>query len=164
MCCIFAIWKWMYLKLLQDLLDLLWEVIGYCEQLLVASNRFAIPKFIIGMTVVSFATSLPELIVSVRSALSGYPDLALGNVVGSNIANLGLVLGSGFAVYSHTSLQKFLSVRLAHDVYCLHSFMDINSKWNYFLHSEGFLLVMLLVLILLYLLQMRDKVQSFVNG
>ena len=57
------------------------------------SNRFAIPKFIIGMTVVSFATSLPELIVSVRSALAGYPDLALGNVVGSNIANLGLVLG-----------------------------------------------------------------------
>jgi Ca2+/Na+ antiporter len=42
------------------------------------SNRFAIPKFIIGMTVVSFATSLPELIVSVRSALAGYPDLALG--------------------------------------------------------------------------------------
>ena len=57
------------------------------------SNRFAIPKFIIGMTVVSFATSLPELIVSIRSAFTGYPDLALGNVVGSNIANLGLVLG-----------------------------------------------------------------------
>jgi cation:H+ antiporter len=44
------------------------------------------------MTVVSFATSAPELIVSVQSALSGHPDLALGNVVGSNIANLGFVL------------------------------------------------------------------------
>ena len=45
------------------------------------------------MTVVSFATSAPELIVSIKAALNGSPDLALGNVVGSNIANLGLVLG-----------------------------------------------------------------------
>ncbi len=44
------------------------------------------------MTIVSFATSAPELIVSINAALGGYPDLALGNVVGSNIANLGLVL------------------------------------------------------------------------
>jgi cation:H+ antiporter len=45
------------------------------------------------MTVVSFATSLPELVVSVNAALAGSPSIALGNVVGSNIANLGLVLG-----------------------------------------------------------------------
>jgi Ca2+/Na+ antiporter len=45
------------------------------------------------MTVVSFATSLPELVVSVKAALAGSPSIALGNVVGSNIANLGLVLG-----------------------------------------------------------------------
>ncbi|MGB5645666.1 MAG: calcium/sodium antiporter [Muriicola sp.] len=52
-----------------------------------------IPKIIIGMTIVSFATSAPELIVSVNAAIEGFPDLALGNVIGSNIANLGLVLG-----------------------------------------------------------------------
>ena len=57
------------------------------------SLRLNIPKIVIGMTVVSFATSAPELIVSIKSALDGFPDLALGNVVGSNIANLGLVLG-----------------------------------------------------------------------
>ena len=56
------------------------------------SLRFSIPKIVIGMTVVSLATSAPELIVSIQSALSGHPDLALGNVVGSNIANLGFVL------------------------------------------------------------------------
>ncbi len=56
------------------------------------SLRLYIPKIIIGMTVVSFATSAPELIVSINAALDGFPDLALGNVVGSNIANLGLVL------------------------------------------------------------------------
>ena len=57
------------------------------------SLRLQIPKIIIGMTVVSFATSAPELIVSIKAALHGYPDLALGNVVGSNIANLAFVLG-----------------------------------------------------------------------
>jgi cation:H+ antiporter len=56
------------------------------------SLRLTIPKIIIGMTVVSLATSAPELIVSVKSAISGFPDLAMGNVIGSNIANLGLVL------------------------------------------------------------------------
>ena len=56
------------------------------------SLRLAIPKIVIGMTVVSFATSAPELIVSIKAALDGSPDLALGNVVGSNIANLALVL------------------------------------------------------------------------
>ncbi|NNJ89518.1 MAG: sodium:calcium antiporter, partial [Eudoraea sp.] len=57
------------------------------------SLQLNIPRIIVGMTVVSFATSAPELIVSVRAALDGFPDLALGNVIGSNIANLGLVLG-----------------------------------------------------------------------
>ncbi len=56
------------------------------------SLRLNISKIIIGMTVVSFATSAPELIVSINAAMDGFPDLALGNVVGSNIANLGLVL------------------------------------------------------------------------
>lgn len=57
------------------------------------SLKLNVPKIVIGMTVVSFATSAPELIVSIKSALEGFPDLALGNVVGSNVANLGLVLG-----------------------------------------------------------------------
>ncbi|CAL2086028.1 putative antiporter CaxA [Tenacibaculum sp. 190524A02b] len=57
------------------------------------SLRLNIPKIVIGMTVVSFATSAPELIVSVKSALDGATGLAVGNVIGSNIANLALVLG-----------------------------------------------------------------------
>ncbi|GAA4277607.1 calcium/sodium antiporter [Aquimarina mytili] len=48
---------------------------------------------VIGLTVVSFATSAPELLVSIQAALDGLSDISLGNVVGSNIANIGLVLG-----------------------------------------------------------------------
>tara|TARA_A100001011_G_scaffold338887_1_gene369988 strand:+ start:298 stop:1233 length:936 start_codon:yes stop_codon:yes gene_type:complete len=57
------------------------------------SLRLNIPKIVVGMTIVSFATSAPEFVVSINAALNGYPDLAIGNVVGSNIANLALVLG-----------------------------------------------------------------------
>lgn len=56
------------------------------------SLRLNISRIIIGMTIVSFATSAPELIVSINAAIDGFPDLALSNVIGSNIANLGLVL------------------------------------------------------------------------
>lgn len=57
------------------------------------SSKLNIPKFIVGMTIVSFATSAPELIVSIQAAMMGHPDLALGNIVGSNIANIAFVLG-----------------------------------------------------------------------
>ncbi len=57
------------------------------------SFKFNISKLVIGMTVVSFATSVPELLVSLQAALDGSPDISLGNVIGSNIANIGLVLG-----------------------------------------------------------------------
>jgi len=57
------------------------------------SFKLKISKLVIGMTVVSFATSAPELLVSLQAALDGVTDIALGNVIGSNIANIGLVLG-----------------------------------------------------------------------
>ncbi len=57
------------------------------------SFKLKISKLVIGMTVVSFATSAPELLVSLQAAFDGISDIALGNVIGSNIANIGLVLG-----------------------------------------------------------------------
>lgn len=57
------------------------------------SFKLSISKMVIGMTVVSFATSAPELLVSLQAALDGSPAIAINNVIGSNIANVGLVLG-----------------------------------------------------------------------
>ena len=57
------------------------------------SYRLGIPPLIVGLTVVAFGTSAPELVVSVKAALDGLPGIAIGNVVGSNIANILLVLG-----------------------------------------------------------------------
>ena len=57
------------------------------------AKRFKVPTLIIGMTIVAFGTSSPEFIVSLQSALQGHPEISIGNVVGSNIANIGLILG-----------------------------------------------------------------------
>ncbi|GGH47016.1 membrane protein [Mangrovimonas yunxiaonensis] len=78
------------------LLGLLLLVVG--GEFLVRSSvalsfKLKLSKLVIGMTVVSFATSAPELLVSLQAALDGSSDISLGNVIGSNIANIGLVLG-----------------------------------------------------------------------
>ncbi|MBO6729430.1 MAG: calcium/sodium antiporter [Maricaulis sp.] len=57
------------------------------------ARRWKLPSLFVGLTIVAFGTSAPELVVSVQSALAGAPGLAMGNIVGSNIANFLLVLG-----------------------------------------------------------------------
>lgn len=57
------------------------------------AKKFHIPEIIIGLTIVSIGTSMPELFVSVTSAIEGYGDISLGNVIGSNLCNLLLILG-----------------------------------------------------------------------
>lgn len=61
--------------------------------------RFKISKLVVGLTVVSLGTSAPELFVSLMAALDGHPDIAVGNVVGSNIANIGLVLAITIIIF-----------------------------------------------------------------
>ena len=73
------------------------------------SFKLNISKMVIGLTVVSFATSAPELLVSLQAAFDGLSDIALGNVIGSNIANIGLVLGITAIISSLTIDKDFYS-------------------------------------------------------
>jgi cation:H+ antiporter len=86
----------MFLNILILIVGLITLILGG-EVLVKASSklalRFNISPLVVGLTVVAFGTSAPELLVSLNSALKGAPDFALGNVVGSNISNLALVLG-----------------------------------------------------------------------
>ena len=63
------------------------------------AEKFKISPLVIGMTVVSFGTSAPELFVSIRAAWEGSPDLAIGNVIGSNFANIALVLSISILIF-----------------------------------------------------------------
>jgi len=116
------------------------------------SLRLNIPKIVIGMTVVSFATSAPELIVSIRSALNGFPDLALGNVIGSNIANLALVLGITITLSKIDVEKNFYKtdwpvLMIASGL--LYYFLAQDSKIEFY---EGAILFTFLIVFLVYLL------------
>ena len=81
------------------------------------ARRLAIPPLLIGLTVVGFGTSTPELLVSVDAALRGVPDIAVGNIVGSNIANILLIVGLTALVWpirvSGATLRRDTAVMLA---------------------------------------------------
>ena len=115
------------------------------------SYKLSIPKIIIGMTIVSFATSAPELIVSLNATMMGYSDFALGNVLGSNIANLGLVLGIVVVIYPVTIKRRFYYTDfplLILSTAVFYLFIASNSEIS---RIEGIIMLVLIFLILFYL-------------
>ena len=121
------------------------------------SLKLSIPKIVIGMTVVSFATSAPELIVSISAALDGFPDLALGNVVGSNIANLGLVLAitillSPIEVNRNFYTTDWPVMMLASLLFFFFIYFDGEIQ-----QYEGIIMVLCLFVFLVYLLKFQKK-------
>ncbi|WP_337262711.1 MULTISPECIES: calcium/sodium antiporter [unclassified Serratia (in: enterobacteria)] len=94
----------------------------------VISRSLGVPPLIIGMTIVGIGTSLPELIVSVTAALNGQTDMAVGNVLGSNIANILLILGVAALIHPLAArsdiLRRELPLMLAVTLICGFVLMD----------------------------------------
>ncbi|WP_179348167.1 calcium/sodium antiporter [Winogradskyella pacifica] len=122
------------------------------------SFKLKLSKLVIGMTVVSFATSAPELLVSLQAALEGVSDIALGNVIGSNIANIGLVLGIT-AIISPLAVDR--------DFYKLNwpMMMLLSFVLYYFLKNDGVLtaiegLLMMISLVVFLVILIRSSRKS----
>ena len=121
------------------------------------SLKFSVPKIIIGMTVVSFATSAPELIVSLNATLNGFSNFAVGNVIGSNIANIGLVLGIITIIYPITLQQRFYTSDfpiLMISTFLFYLLLITGSKIS---RVEGIILLVLISLIIIYLFLYQKK-------
>ncbi len=121
------------------------------------SLKLNIPKIVIGMTVVSFATSAPELIVSIKAALDGFPDLALGNVVGSNIANLGLVLAVTIILGSIDVNKSFYTTDWPVMMIASLLFFSFLYFDGVIVQYEGIIMVTLLFAFLVYLLRFQKQ-------
>lgn len=80
--------------ILLGFLILIWSSDQFVEGAAAIARRMGVSQIIIGMTIVSIGTSAPEIVVSIMAALDGAGNLAVGNALGSNIANIGLVLGA----------------------------------------------------------------------
>jgi len=148
------------MSLILVILGLLLLVVG--GEFLVRSSvalsfKLNISKLVIGMTVVSFATSVPELLVSLNAALTGSPAIAINNVIGSNIANIGLVLGITALIGSIGVSKQFY--KLHWPVLMLFSF-----ALYYFLYNdnkltilEGVALLFALILFLIILIKQSSE-------
>lgn len=103
-----------FLSVIAGLALLVWSAGRFVDGSAAAAHHFRIPPLLIGMLIVGFGTSAPEMSVSAISASQGNPDIALGNVFGSNITNIALILGiasliSPIAVHSRV-LRKELPI------------------------------------------------------
>lgn len=121
------------------------------------AKKFHIPEIIIGLTIVSIGTSMPELFVSITSALGGYSDMALGNIIGSNLCNLLLILGLS-AILKPVTFQK--ETRLYEIPMCL-VFTIILAAFcntgNRISKTEAVVLIALFILFLVYTIIMGKK-------
>tara|TARA_B100001564_G_scaffold100893_1_gene83057 strand:- start:2017 stop:2949 length:933 start_codon:yes stop_codon:yes gene_type:complete len=118
------------------------------------SIKLNLSKVVIGLTVVSFATSAPELLISISSALKGSSDIAISNVLGSNIANLGLVLGTALCFTS-------IKIPKSNIKYDWTFMMFISFLFYFFLKDfvvnriEGLVLFVILIIFLFFIMKIR---------
>ena len=125
------------------------------------AKKFHIPEIIIGLTIVSIGTSMPELFVSLTSALEGHSDMSMGNVIGSNIANLLLILGLS-TVIRPIKFQK--ETRLIEMPMCLLItiiFMIFCNTGTGISKIEAIILLVLFVIFILYTIIMGKKGEEF---
>lgn len=132
------------------------------------AKRFHIPEIVIGLTIVAIGTSMPELVVSVTSALEGHSDLAIGNVVGSNIANMFLILGVCSIIRPLIFKKETRLFEIPFTVLAtiLLFFLCINGSGEYIntiTREEGFILLVFCVLFIIYNLIMAKKGEQFDN-
>ena len=118
------------------------------------SIKLNLSKVVIGLTVVSFATSAPELLISISSALKGSSDIAISNVLGSNIANLGLVLGTALCFTS-------IKIPKSNIKYDWTFMMFVSILFYFFLKDfvinriEGLILFVTLIIFLFFIVKIR---------
>ena len=132
------------------------------------AENFKVSKMLIGLTIVSFGTSAPELAVSIKSLLSKSSDLTLGNVIGSNILNILLILGLSSMIHSLTvknnTVKKELPITLLittlFAVLLSDKLFDTNAV-NTFTRSDGIVVLLFFLVFIYYLISMmRNKTNN----
>lgn len=130
------------------------------------AKKFHIPEIVIGLTIVSIGTSMPELMVSLTSAIEGHSDMSIGNVVGSNIANLLLILGI-CAIIKNLNFKKetkyfespfALIVTILLFILANNCIIDGSGVIG---RAAGFVLISLCVLFIIYNIIMAKKGEDF---
>ena len=123
------------------------------------ARKFRVPKMLIGLTIVSFGTSAPELAVSIQSILSGKGDILLGNVIGSNILNILLILGLSALVgtlhVNTATVKKEIPVLILITIVLSDKIFGLGE--NLFTRQDGIILLLFFCVFIYYLFGMANR-------
>ena len=137
-------------EIIAGLLLLVWGADRFVHGAAALARNFGVAPLLIGLTIVAFATSAPEIIVSVLAASRGESDLAIGNAIGSNTANIGLVLGTVAMIrpieLTSATLRREMPALLAVSLLTVTLFLD-----TYLSRVDGLVLLTGLVIVMVWL-------------
>ena len=125
------------------------------------AKKFHIPEIIIGLTIISIGTSMPELFVSITSALEGYSDMSIGNVLGSNICNLFLILGLSSLLKPVAFKRETRLIEIPICLVITIIFMIICNMGQDVSRLDGIILAILFALFIGYTIVMAFKGEKF---
>ncbi|MEO0443824.1 MAG: calcium/sodium antiporter, partial [Pseudomonadota bacterium] len=139
-----------WVAILLGFIGLVWSADRFIEGSATIAGKLGISKLLIGLTVVAFGTSAPEAIVSISSSLQGAGELAVGNALGSNLANIGLVLGitaliAPIPIKGHILKQEFVIMMV---VMAIAGWFLWDAQLSFW---EGLLLIVLLLPLLIWI-------------
>jgi cation:H+ antiporter len=138
------------LLVIAGLVLLIWGADRFVHGAAAAARNLGVPPLMIGLTVVAFATSAPEILVSVVAALQGEPGLAFGNAIGSNIVNIGLVLGMTAMIrpirLESATLRREMPALLAVSLLTVSLFLD-----TFLSRIDGIVMLTGLVIVMVWL-------------
>lgn len=147
------------LAVFSGIVGLVWSAERFVLGASTTARNLGVSTLIIGLTIVSFGTSAPEIVTSATAALKGSPELAIGNVLGSNIANIGLVLGLTAIicpiVIPASLLKEELPVLLIVTIAALLIFQDLYLNW-----FDGIILLVLLSAFTIFVLKIKTSLSE----
>jgi cation:H+ antiporter len=146
-------------EVLVGLLALIWGADRFVHGAAATARNLGIPPLLIGLTIVALATSSPEILVSLVASLRGEPDLAIGNAIGSNIANIGLVLGVVAIMrpveLKSATLRREMPALLAVSLLTVSLFLD-----SYLSRVDGLVLLTGLIIVMIWLTRLGLRSSS----
>ena len=138
------------LEVIGGLMLLIWGADRFVHGAAAGARNLGVPPLLIGLTIVAFATSAPEILVSVVAAVRGEPGLAFGNAIGSNVANIGLVLGATAMLHPiqlrSATLRREMPALLAVSLLTVSLFLD-----TFLSRVDGLVMLTGLVIVMIWL-------------
>ena len=148
---------WILASIVVGIVGVVWGAERFVSGGIATADRLGVSRFIIGLTIIAVGTSAPEIWVAVRASMKAQPELAIGNAIGSNIANIGLVLGITAMIMPVMLRREMLKIEMPFMlVVTLLGLVVIGNLWVG--RGDAIMLLGLFALSIIYIVRNRDHI------